>query len=75
MRQKSRKLKGPAEKVVKDIRRATRKRHSSEEKIRIVLEGLRGEARTSTIAGRRSFSKPVRNGSPATPPVRRPRTR
>ncbi len=32
MRQKSVKLKEPAEKVVKDIRRATRKRHSSEEK-------------------------------------------
>jgi transposase len=32
-----------AEKVVKDIRRRTRKQHSSEEKIRIVLEGLRGE--------------------------------
>ena len=44
MRQKSGKLKEPAEKVVKDIRRTTRKRHSSEEKIRIVLEGLRGEA-------------------------------
>ncbi len=43
MRQKSVRLKEPAEKVVKDIRRATRKRHSSEEKIRIVLEGLRGE--------------------------------
>jgi len=43
MRQKSVKLKEPAEKVVKDIRRATRRRHSSEEKIRIVLEGLRGE--------------------------------
>jgi transposase len=28
---------------VKDIRRATRKHHSAEEKIRIVLEGLRGE--------------------------------
>ena len=42
MRQKSGKLKEPAEKVVKNIRRATRKRHSSEEKIRIVLEGLRG---------------------------------
>jgi transposase len=28
---------------VKDIRRATRKLHSSEEKIRIVLSGLRGE--------------------------------
>jgi transposase len=43
MRQKSVKLKEPTEKVVKGIRRATRKRHSSEEKIRIVLEGLRGE--------------------------------
>ena len=32
-----------AEKTVRDIRRATRKRYSSEEKIRIVLEGLRGE--------------------------------
>ena len=29
--------------VVKDIRRATRKQHSAEEKIRIVLAGLRGE--------------------------------
>ena len=33
----------PAEKLVRDIRRATRKHHSVEEKIRIVLEGLRGE--------------------------------
>jgi transposase len=33
----------PAEKTVRDIRRKTRKRHSSEEKIRIVLSGLRGE--------------------------------
>ena len=33
----------PAEQVVKDIRRATRKLHSSVEKIRIVLSGLRGE--------------------------------
>lgn len=36
-------IKAPAEQVVKDIRRATRKLHSSEEKIRIVLSGLRGE--------------------------------
>ena len=35
--------KSSAEKTVRDIRRATRKRYSSEEKIRIVLEGLRGE--------------------------------
>ena len=32
-----------AEKTVRDIRRATRKQYSPEEKIRIVLEGLRGE--------------------------------
>ena len=32
-----------SEKTVKDIRRATRKQYSAEEKIRIVLEGLRGE--------------------------------
>ena len=42
MRQKSVPEKAPAELVVKDIRRATRKLHSSEEKIRIVLCGLRG---------------------------------
>ena len=35
--------KAPAEQVLKDIRRATRKLHSFEEKIRIVLSGLRGE--------------------------------
>ena len=35
--------KAPAERVVKDIWRATRKLQSSEEKIRIVLAGLRGE--------------------------------
>lgn len=31
------------EKIVKDIKRATRKHYSSEERIRIVLDGLRGE--------------------------------
>ena len=31
------------EKLVKDIRRRTRRKYSAEEKIRIVLEGLRGE--------------------------------
>lgn len=30
------------EKIIKDIRRATRKQYSAEEKIRIVLDGLRG---------------------------------
>ncbi len=32
-----------ADRTVKDIRRKTRKRYSSEDKIRIVLAGLRGE--------------------------------
>ena len=35
--------KTPAEQVVKDIRRQTRRHFSAEDKIRIVLEGLRGE--------------------------------
>jgi len=43
MRQKSETAKVSSERVVKDIRRATRKQYSAEEKIRIVLEGLRGE--------------------------------
>jgi hypothetical protein len=32
---------GSAEKTVRDIRRATRRQYSAEEKIRIILEGLR----------------------------------
>ena len=37
------------EKVVQDIRRKTRRRFSAEEKIRIVLEGLRGEESIATL--------------------------
>src|SRR5262245_64734292 len=43
MRQASKRLPDSAEKTVRDIRRATRRHHSAKEKIRIVLEGLRGE--------------------------------
>ena len=43
MRQKSVPVKEPATQVVKNIRRATRRHFSAEDKIRIVLEGLRGE--------------------------------
>ena len=35
--------KPPAERVVRDIRRATRRHYASEDKIRIVLEALRDE--------------------------------
>ena len=43
MRQASKRIPESAEKTVRDIRRATRRHHSAEEKIRIVLEGLRGQ--------------------------------
>ena len=43
MRQKSVYAESPSERLVKTIRRVTRKRHSAEEKIRIVLDGLRGD--------------------------------
>src|SRR3974377_1565602 len=43
MRQKSNATAVTSEKLVRNIRRATRKHHTAEEKIRIVLDGLRGE--------------------------------
>ena len=43
MNTKNRVHKDSAEKTVRDIRRATRRHYSAKEKIRIVLEGLRGE--------------------------------
>jgi transposase-like protein len=43
MRQKSVPAREPATQVVKNIHRATRRHFSAEDKIRIVLEGLRGE--------------------------------
>jgi transposase len=43
MNTKNRTQKDSAEKTVRDIRRATRRNYSAQEKIRIVLEGLRGE--------------------------------
>ena len=47
MRQASKRIPASAEKTVRDIRRATRRHHSAEEKIRIVLEGLRGSGWSS----------------------------
>jgi len=43
MRQKSEALSDEAEKRVRDIKRATRRHFSAEDKIRIVIAGLRGE--------------------------------
>jgi transposase len=52
MRQKSDPAKVSAEQVVKDIRRAMRRHFSAEDKIRIVLEGLRGENSVAELCRR-----------------------
>ena len=44
------------EKAVKDIRRSTRRKHSTEEKIRIVLEGLRGEMSIAELCRREGIN-------------------
>ena len=65
MRQKSGPEKQPAEDAIRDIRRATRRHFSAEEKIRVVLEGLRGEDSIPAV-GRvlESLSeRPLRSGS------------
>lgn len=46
---------GP-EKVVREIRRKTRRKFNSEEKIRIVLEGLRGEESIAELCRREGIS-------------------
>jgi transposase-like protein len=45
------------EQIVKNIRRATRKHHSAEEKIRIVLEGLRGEYSITELCRREGIAE------------------
>lgn len=57
MKQKSGTGKAPAEQVIKDIRRATRKQYSAEEKIRIVLEGLRGEESIAALCRREGIAE------------------
>ena len=56
MKQTSGPARKPAEAVIKDIRRATRRQFSSEEKIRIVLEGLRGEDSIAELCRREGIA-------------------
>src|SRR5712671_3773344 len=56
MKQKSGLDKAPAEQVLKNIRRQTRRQYSAEEKIRIVLEGLRGEESISELCRREGIA-------------------
>ena len=84
MGQKSVPVKEPAEQVVKAIRRATRRQVSAEEKIRIVLSGLRGEDSIAELCRRegivqnlyrwsKEFLEAGKSAWPATPHARRPR--
>ena len=57
MRQKSMTIKDTAEKAVRDIRRKTRKQYSAEEKIRVVLEGLRGEESIAALCRREGIAE------------------
>ena len=57
MRQKPGTRKSHGEKVVKDIGRATRKQYSAEEKIRIVLDGLKGEDSIAELCRREGIAQ------------------
>ncbi len=57
MRQKSGPAKLSSEQIVKDIRRATCKQYSAEEKIRIVLDGLRGEHSIAELCRREGIAE------------------
>ena len=62
MKQTSGPVKPSAEAVVKDIRRATRRQFSAEEKIRIVLEGLRGEDSIAELCRREGIASSMYYG-------------
>ena len=47
------------EKIVKDIKRATSKHYSPEKKIRIVLDGLRGEDSIAELCRREGISQGI----------------
>ena len=57
MRQKFETEKLSSERVVKDMRRATRKQYSAEEKIRVVLDGLRGEHSIAELCRREGIAE------------------
>ena len=56
MSQKSSAPASPSERLVRDIRRATRKHYSAEDKIRVVLDGLRGEDSIAALCRREGIA-------------------
>jgi len=59
MRQKPETRQTGAAKAIKDIRRAPRKQYSAEEKIRIVLDGLRGEETIAELCRREGITQSI----------------
>ena len=57
MRQQSGTRESSSKRLVKNIRRVTRKQYSAEEKIRIVLDGLRGEASIAELCRREGIAE------------------
>ena len=57
MRQKSMSKEDPVKKTVRDIRRKTRRHRSSEDKIRVVLSGLRGEESIAALCRREGIAE------------------
>lgn len=57
MSQKSSGEASSSQKVIRDIRRATRRQYSAEEKIRIVLDGLRGESSIAELCRREGIAE------------------
>ena len=87
MRQKSAQSNASVERAVGDIRRKTRRRHSTEKRIRIVLEGLRGKESIASLCRRegiaeslyynwsKEFLEAGKGALPVTQPARRPARR
>ena len=59
MKQKPQTRQTAADRTIKDIRRATRKQYSAEEKIRIVLDGLRGEESIAELCRREGIAQSI----------------
>jgi transposase len=57
MRQKQTGRQPSSERIIKDIKRRTRKQYSAEEKIRIVLDGLRGEDSIAELCRREGIAQ------------------
>ena len=87
MRQKSAQSNTSVERAVGDIRRKTRRRHSMEKRIRIILEDFRGEESIASLCRRegiaeslyynwsKEFLEAGKGALPVTQPARRPARR